>query len=52
MEPQEMLRRLPEARAARLGTVAPDGRPHLVPCVFVFDCTTIYTPIDHGRKRW
>jgi PPOX class probable F420-dependent enzyme len=51
IEPQEMRRRLHEARVARLGTFAPDGRPHLVPCVFVFEGDTIYTPIDHKRKR-
>ena len=51
IEPQEMRRRLQEARVARLGTVAPDGRPHLVPCVFAFEGDTIYTPIDHKPKR-
>jgi PPOX class probable F420-dependent enzyme len=51
IEPQEMRQRVQEARVARLGTDAPDGRPHLVPCVFVFAGETIYTPIDHKRKR-
>jgi PPOX class probable F420-dependent enzyme len=51
IDPQEMRFRLVEGRVARLGTVAPDGRPHLVPCVFVLDADTIYTPIDHKPKR-
>jgi hypothetical protein len=50
-EHQEMRRRLQEARVARLGTIAPDGRPHLVPCVFVFEGDTIYTPIDHKQAH-
>ncbi len=29
-----MRRRVAEARVARLATVAPDGRPHVVPCCF------------------
>jgi nitroimidazol reductase NimA-like FMN-containing flavoprotein (pyridoxamine 5'-phosphate oxidase superfamily) len=28
------------ARVARLATIDPDGRPHLVPIVFVFDGET------------
>jgi PPOX class probable F420-dependent enzyme len=51
IEPQEMRRRLQEARVARLGTIALDGRPHLVPCVFVLEGDTFHTPIDHKRKR-
>jgi PPOX class probable F420-dependent enzyme len=51
IDPPEMPRRLREGRVARLGTVGPDGRPHLVPCVFVLETETIYTPIDHKPKR-
>ena len=51
IDPQEMRRRVAESRVARLGTVGPDGRPHLVPCVFVLEGDTIYTPIDHKPKR-
>ena len=39
-----------EARVARLATVRPDGRPHVVPVTFVFDGTTIVTAIDHKPK--
>jgi PPOX class probable F420-dependent enzyme len=34
MEPEEMHRRVRDARVARLATVTHDGRPHLVPCCF------------------
>jgi PPOX class probable F420-dependent enzyme len=51
MDGPEMRRRLDEGRAARLGTVGPDGGPHLVPCVFALEGDTIYTPIDHKPKR-
>lgn len=39
-----MRRRVREARIARLATVTPDGRPHVVPCCFALDDGT-----DPGR---
>lgn len=39
-----------EARVARLATVRPDGRPHLVPVTFAFDGTTIVTAVDQKPK--
>jgi PPOX class probable F420-dependent enzyme len=51
MNAPEMRRLVGEGRVARLGTVGPDGRPHLTPCVFVLAADTIYTPIDHKPKR-
>lgn len=51
MDQLEMRRRLGKGRVARVGTVGPNGRPHLVPCVFVFEGDMIYTPIDHKPKR-
>ena len=39
-----------EARVARLATVRPDGRPHLVPVTFAFDDRTIVTAIDQKPK--
>ena len=39
-----------EARVARLATVRPDGRPHVVAVTFAFDGTTIVTAIDHKPK--
>jgi PPOX class probable F420-dependent enzyme len=36
---------------ARLATVDPDGRPHVVPICFVLDGGTLYTAIDEKPKR-
>jgi PPOX class probable F420-dependent enzyme len=38
------------ARVARLATVAPDGRPSLVPVCFAVAGTTIYHAVDHKPK--
>ena len=38
-------------RVARLGTVDPDGRPHLVPIVFALVGDTIYSAVDAKPKR-
>jgi len=48
---QRML--LTSARRAVLATIAPDGRPRLVPICFVVDGEppTLYTPIDDKPKR-
>ena len=42
--------RLAAARVARLATVTPEGRPHLVPCCFVLDRETIYSAVDGKPK--
>jgi PPOX class probable F420-dependent enzyme len=47
----EMQRRVAGARVARLATVDPHGRPHLVPCVYALQGETLYTPVDHKPKR-
>jgi len=39
------------ARVARLATIDPDGRPHLVPIVFAVDGDTLYSATDQKRKR-
>lgn len=39
------------ASVARLGTIDPDGRPHLVPIVFALDGETLYSAVDAKRKR-
>jgi PPOX class probable F420-dependent enzyme len=39
------------ARVARLATIDPDGRPHLVPIAFVLDGRTLYTAVDAKPKR-
>ena len=43
--------RLAAARVARLATIDPDGRPHLVPIVFALDGDTLYTAVDRKPKR-
>jgi PPOX class probable F420-dependent enzyme len=43
--------RLAAARVARLATVDPDGRPHLVPIVFALDGDTLYSAVDRKPKR-
>jgi PPOX class probable F420-dependent enzyme len=39
------------ARVARLASVGADGRPHIVPVVFVLDGETIYSVVDRKPKR-
>jgi PPOX class probable F420-dependent enzyme len=46
-----MRERVANARVARLATIDPDGRPHLVPIVFVLDGDTLYTAVDAKPKR-
>jgi len=43
--------RLTAARVARLATIDPDGRPHLVPIVFAIDGETVYSAVDRKPKR-
>jgi PPOX class probable F420-dependent enzyme len=43
--------RWPEAHVARLATVGPDGRPHVVPSCFAVDGDTLYTAVDEKPKR-
>jgi PPOX class probable F420-dependent enzyme len=46
-----MRRRVEEARVARLATVGPEGRPHVIPVCFVLLGDTVFTAVDHKRKR-
>ena len=43
--------RLTAARVARLATIDPDGRPHLVPIVFAIEGNTLYSAVDRKPKR-
>ncbi|MDQ3932354.1 MAG: TIGR03668 family PPOX class F420-dependent oxidoreductase [Actinomycetota bacterium] len=45
-----MQRRLAEARVARLATVRPDGRPHLVPITFALATDRVVSAVDHKPK--
>jgi PPOX class probable F420-dependent enzyme len=51
VEPSEARDRLAGARVARLATVDPQGRPHLVPICFAVAGETIYNAVDHKPKR-
>ncbi|MFE0454146.1 TIGR03668 family PPOX class F420-dependent oxidoreductase [Streptomyces sp. NPDC058914] len=46
----EARERFAAARVARLATVGPEGRPHLVPVVFTLDGDTVMTAVDHKPK--
>ena len=39
------------ARVARLATVDPQGRPHVVPICFAIEGDTLYTAVDEKPKR-
>ena len=45
------MRRLGEAPVARLATAGDDGRPHIVPVVFVLHGDTLYFAVDAKPKR-
>lgn len=46
-----MRARVEEAPVARLATVDPAGRPHLVPIVFAVEGDVLYSAVDAKRKR-
>lgn len=51
MTPDEQRRRVTGARIARLATIDPDGRPHVVPICFVLSGDTLYSAVDRKPKR-
>lgn len=51
MDEAEARRRVAEARVARLGTLTPAGRLHLVPVCFAIEGETLYTAVDAKPKR-
>lgn len=51
MDLEEARRRFAEARVGRLATVRPDGRPHVVPIVFVLEGETVWFAVDEKPKR-
>ncbi len=50
LDRDEGRRRLAEAPVARLATVRPDGRPHVVPMCFTIEGDTIYSAVDDKPK--
>jgi PPOX class probable F420-dependent enzyme len=51
MSPDEARSRFAAARVARMATVTPDGRPHVVPICFAVDRDTILSAVDTKPKR-
>lgn len=51
LPPDECRRRFAAADHAYLGTVSPDGRPHLVPVVVALDGDVVVHAVDHKPKR-
>jgi PPOX class probable F420-dependent enzyme len=47
----EMRQRVEQARIARLASLTPEGRPHLVPICFALDGDLLYTAVDEKPKR-
>ena len=47
---RELRQRVARARVARLATVRPDGRPHVVPITFALEGDAVVTAIDHKPK--
>ncbi len=45
-----MRERVLGARVARLATVTPEGRPHVVPCCFALDGDRVYSAVDRKPK--
>jgi PPOX class probable F420-dependent enzyme len=46
-----LAQRVGDARVARLATIDPDGRPHLVPFCFALDGGVLYSSVDQKPKR-
>jgi PPOX class probable F420-dependent enzyme len=51
MEIADMRRRFAAARVARLATVRPDGRPHVVPVCFAVEGDWVVSVVDEKPKR-
>ena len=51
MDRERMRLLVAQARVARLATISPDGRPHLVPICFALAGDVLYTAVDAKPKR-
>jgi PPOX class probable F420-dependent enzyme len=51
MDEREMRHRIKIAMVARLATVGPDGRPHIVPITFASADGSLYFAVDQKPKR-
>lgn len=50
MDEAEARRRFAGARVARMATVTPDGRPHVVPIVFALEDDRVFSIVDAKPK--
>ncbi len=51
MIPMDINAFLSAQRVAHLATIGPEGAPHIVPVVYVYDGEQTYIPIDEKPKR-
>jgi PPOX class probable F420-dependent enzyme len=51
MSDPELAQRAAAARVARLATIDPDGRPHVVPFCFALVGDVLYSAVDQKPKR-
>jgi PPOX class probable F420-dependent enzyme len=51
LEPDEARRRFTAAPVARLATITPDGRPHIVPVTFAVEGDRIYSIVDTVKAK-
>jgi PPOX class probable F420-dependent enzyme len=51
IQPVMIPERVERARVARLATVGPESRPHLVPICFVLEGSVLYSAVDRKPKR-
>jgi len=51
MDEREMRHRIKTAMVARLATIGPDGRPHIVPITFAPADSSLYFAVDQKPKR-
>jgi PPOX class probable F420-dependent enzyme len=51
MDEERMRALVARAGVGRLATIAPDGRPHLVPICFALDGDMLYSAVDEKPKR-
>jgi PPOX class probable F420-dependent enzyme len=51
MDRERMRQLVAQARVARLATISPDSRPHLVPICFALAGDVLYTAVDDKPKR-
>jgi PPOX class probable F420-dependent enzyme len=51
LEPDEARRRFGAAQVARLATIKPDGRPHVVPITFAVEGDRIFSIVDAVKPK-